>query len=71
MLKLRIAQLLKDRNLTTQAFAAEAGLSYNTALSLKREGTNRIDLLTLEKVCKALGIAPGEAFDFRPEPKRK
>lgn len=68
MLKLAIYQLLEKRGLTTVAFAEGAGIAPNTARALRRGDTQRIDLPTLEKVCRFLQIKPGQAFIYEPEP---
>jgi len=68
MLKLAIKELLEKRKITTAAFAEGAQIAPNTALSLRRGTTQRIDMATLEKVCRFLQIKPGQAFRYEPDP---
>ena len=68
MLKLAIQTLLEKRAITTAAFAAGAQIAPNTALALRRGTTQRIDMVTLEKVCRFLQIKPGQAFLYEPDP---
>ncbi len=71
MLRLRIGEILDEREMTTDDFAKQAGIAYNTALAMRRGSSTRIDLETLEKVCATLGIAPGELFEYTPSGKKK
>jgi len=71
MLKLRIGQILDERQIVTDEFAKNAGISYNTALSLRRGSATRIDLSTLEKVCVYLGVTPADLFEYEPPKKGK
>lgn len=71
MLKLRIGEILDERQISTDAFAKSAGISYNTALSLRRGSATRIDLPTLEKVCVYLEITPADLFEYESPKKGK
>gem|GEM_PF-1203000 len=56
------------------ALAQATGLPYETCRRLWREDATRIDLLTIEVLCKTLRVRPGQLFDYEPEldlPKRK
>lgn len=61
-MKLRIDEILDEKNKTVGDFAHDARLAYGTALALKRGEVRRIDLDTLERVCEALGVTPNEVF---------
>ena len=67
MLKLRIAEIMESKGMTTQALKERAGIAYGTALDLKKGSARRIDLATLDKVCSALGASPGELFLYVPD----
>ncbi len=57
---LRVGELAKAQGLTIKALAARAGVSYNTAHALYTGRATRIDLDTLDRMCAALGVRPGD-----------
>ncbi len=57
---MRIGELAKDQGLTIKALAARAGVAYNTAHSLYTSRATRIDLDTLDRICDALRVEPGD-----------
>ncbi len=65
--RLRIPEILKERGMTTSEFAQKTGLSFNTASALARGLYDRIGMETIARVCDALGIQPGEIFDYSQE----
>jgi len=67
MLKLRIAEIMESKGMTTQALKDRAGIAYGTALDLKKGAARRIDLATMDRVCNALGVLPGELFVYSPD----
>lgn len=69
MIHLRIGELVDERGWNIQRFAAEANLAYGTAYGLYKGRVNRIDLTTLDSICEALGIEPGEVFVREPRTK--
>jgi len=64
MLRLRVRDLLKERDWTVYRLAKESGITFNQAYRIARpDGRfNRIERVTLEKVCRALGVEPGDIF---------
>jgi DNA-binding Xre family transcriptional regulator len=48
--------------LTIKALAARAGVAYHTAHALYTGRATRIDLATLDRMCTALQVEPGELF---------
>jgi DNA-binding Xre family transcriptional regulator len=52
------------------ALAVATGLPYETCRRLWREEATRIDLLTIEILCDALRVRPGQLFDYEYEPDR-
>jgi putative transcriptional regulator len=65
--RLRVPELLDERNMSTAEFAEKAGLTYNQALSIRRGVYTRIDLTTLARICEALGVEPGDVFEFKKD----
>ena len=62
--KWTVSEILDQRNMTTQEFANAAGLAYNTALDLRRGNITRVDFGTLQRVCAALGVQPGDLLIY-------
>lgn len=61
-IKLRIGELAREQGLTIKALAERAGVAYNTAHALYTSRATRIDLDTLERICNALQVKPGDIF---------
>jgi len=66
---LRVGDLARQQGLTIKALAERAGLAYNTAHALATGRVIRVDLDTLDRVCAALDVEPGELFVRRLGPK--
>lgn len=62
--RLRIDEILVERRIKQKDFAAKAGLSQNTVSSLVNNGVRQIQLETIEKVCRALDVKPGDLFQI-------
>lgn len=61
-MRLNLPKLLKKAKLTPYALAKATGLSLPTVYRLaKPDGRfTRLDSVTIDKVCKALGCTPGQ-----------
>lgn len=59
---MRIGEVARQQGLTIKALAERAGVAYNTAHTLATGRATRIDLDTLDRICAALQVAPGELF---------
>ncbi len=60
--RLRIGELARQQGLTIKALAERASVAYNTAHTLATGRATRIDLDTLDRICAALQVAPGDIF---------
>lgn len=60
--RLRVGEVARQQGLTIKALAAHAGVAYNTAHSIATGRATRIDLDTLDRICGALHVEPGELF---------
>lgn len=60
--RLRIGEVARQQGLTIKALAARAGVAYNTAHALSTGRATRIDLDTLDRICTALQVEPGDLF---------
>jgi DNA-binding Xre family transcriptional regulator len=66
MVRLRLRELVQERDLTGYALSRYTGLSLNTIYRLTRPN-GRFRLIhadTLERLCAALRVTPGELFDY-------
>lgn len=61
-IKIRIGELAREQGLTIKALAERAGVAYNTAHTLYTSRATRIDLDTLDRICDALQVKPGDIF---------
>ncbi len=60
--RMQIGELARHQGLTIKALAERAGVAYNTAHALYTGRATRIDLDTLDRICTALRVEPGEVF---------
>ena len=69
MVRLRIAKLLEERGLNAHQFAARAGLPITTAYRLAKGGgkIKQLNVRTIDKICAALKVQPGDLFEYLPE----
>src|SRR4051794_33240681 len=61
-ISLQIGERARQQGLTIKALAARAGVAYNTAHALATGRATRIDLDTLDRICAALQVEPGDLF---------
>lgn len=59
--RLRLAEILSERNMTQVELAQKTGLSEN-AISKLTGSPRQIRMDTIEQICRTLGIAPGDLF---------
>lgn len=60
MIKLRIEEILKEKEKTAYWLAKETGLHQSTIAKLRHNQSKALRLDVLEAVCEALGVEPGE-----------
>ena len=63
----RISRAMGERRLKIADLARLSGLSYQTVFDLYHGKARRIDLATLDKLCRALGVQVGELFEYVPD----
>lgn len=68
MIRLRIADQLAKKGWTAYRLAKEAGITITVAYRLTNPagGFKRIDLDTLDAICRALGCQPGDLLRYVP-----
>jgi transcriptional regulator with XRE-family HTH domain len=62
--RLRLRALRKNRGLTQEDLAIKAGLRQAMISNLETEKSQRITLTSLGKIAKALGVKPGDLFEW-------
>jgi putative transcriptional regulator len=69
MIRLRLAELLKQRNWTSYRLAQETGLTVPTAYRLAdpKGQFGRINFDTLDRLCAALNVQPGDLLEWVPD----
>lgn len=60
--RLTVSEILDKKGMSTADFAEKAGLTYTTALAIRRGMYARIGLDTLARICEALEVEPGDIF---------
>lgn len=60
MIKVAIDELLAQRHLTIKKLAEIAGLRYQTVFDFVKGNTQGVDWTTLDAVCRALDVQPGD-----------
>ncbi|EAC4840301.1 helix-turn-helix transcriptional regulator [Listeria monocytogenes] len=61
-----LAVLLAERNMKISELSTETGLSRSTLTTLSNNDSSGIQSETLDKICVALEVSPGDFFSFYP-----
>lgn len=69
----RVAEILKERKMTPYKLAQLAGVTFPVVYRIVEPGAavQRIEGRTLDALCKALDVQPGELLEYVPEPTKK
>ncbi len=71
-IRFRLHELLEARPDVSQAeLARRAGLSNTTINEIALNKTKRISLATIEAICAALGVTPGDLFELETDRPRR
>ena len=60
MIRVMVGEVLTRRGLTMQKLATLSDLRYQTVFDFVKGKTKGVEWTTLDAVCKALGVQPGE-----------
>jgi DNA-binding Xre family transcriptional regulator len=73
MVRFRLAELLEGRGWTAYKLAQEAGLTIPAAYRLADPDhrIQRLDMATLDTLCRVLKVQPGELLEWGPDRKAK
>lgn len=61
--RFRLAELLEESGLSQSELARRSGVSFVTINGVANNKTSRVDLATLDAICKVLGCEPGELLE--------
>lgn len=73
VIRLKVADVLKRRNWTAYRLAQEAGITKPVAYRLANRSSRfrRLDIGTLEALCRTLGVQPGDLLEYVPDRRRQ
>lgn len=63
-IRLRLGDILHERGIKQNEFAAQTGLSQNTISGLASNRYRQIRLATIVKLCRTLDVQPGDLFQL-------
>ncbi len=64
VVKVKLKELLKDRNKSLYAVAKETGISYNTLHKINKNDVQSMSFDVLEKICLNLNCTPNDLLEF-------
>jgi putative transcriptional regulator len=67
MIKCHLSELMGKKKLKIADLARETDLHRNTITLLYREDAARVDLETMDKLCKYFNCTVGDLFEFFPD----
>jgi putative transcriptional regulator len=73
VIRFRLKDLLVARGWTAYRLAQETGLTVPAAYRLASAGATlrRLDLVTLDLLCRTLDVTPGELLEYVPDKKKR
>lgn len=67
MIKFWVKELAEQKGMNIQALADKSGIAYSTILDLWHDRVRRIDKVTLNRLCAALEVQPGDLITREPD----
>ena len=67
MIENKLSRLLGERRMSISELQRRTGLAYTTLHALYHGRTDRIDLDTLDRICRALGVGVGDILEYRQD----
>ncbi len=71
MIRLRVLDILEERNLTKYWLDKKMELSYQNLNKMLNNETQSIRFENIEKLCRALECSPNDIFEITPDPRAK
>lgn len=66
----KVEQLASQRGWDARRLSEKAGLDRKTVRNILAGRATRVDLNTIERLSRALGVGPGSLWDLAPDPAR-
>ncbi|MNM97414.1 hypothetical protein D3C81_1099180 [compost metagenome] len=63
-IRFTLGRLMKERGLEQKDIVEKTGISRNAVKALALDANNRIDFPTLDKLCRALNVVPGDLIEY-------
>ncbi|OMD12029.1 MULTISPECIES: helix-turn-helix domain-containing protein [Paenibacillus] len=70
MIRFSLDKIMKERQLEQKDIVEISGINRNTIKALANNANNRIDFPTLDKLCRTLGVLPGDLIEYIDEEDR-
>ena len=67
MIKCHLSRFMGERKMKIVDVARETGLHRNTVTLLYDETATRLELDTIDRLCRLLGCQVGELFEYLPD----
>lgn len=65
MIENRLSRILGERRMSIAELERQTNVPYTSLFELYHGRAKRIDLKTLDRICKALGVTPGDILEYR------
>jgi putative transcriptional regulator len=67
MIENRLSRILGERRMSIAELARLSGVQYTSLFELYHGRAKRVDLKTLNSICRALGVQPGDILEYAPD----
>ncbi len=65
MIENRLSRLLGERRMSISELERQTGIPYTSLHALYHGTSKRVDLATLDKLCRALSVSVGDILEYR------
>lgn len=62
-----LSRLLGERRMSVRELERRTGLAYVTVYNLYAGKSGRVDFATLDRICRALAVQPGDILEYRAD----
>ena len=67
MLKIRLREVATEKKISMAQVAKRSGLDYKTVQRIWNEPYKNVDTITIDRLCKGLGVRPGDLLEYRED----
>jgi putative transcriptional regulator len=65
MIENRLSRILGERRMSIAELERQTGVPYTSLFELYHGRAKRVDIKTLDRICKALGVSVGDILEYR------